>query len=123
MGLQGAGGVLWRARGHRLAGQQAGWLTVSHKGMPQGLRGCGYSIEPPTEAADLGRPPCLTRSKDILVFQPSRAQQRSLSQGSSSMGLWGCQSGGKCSPGILGFTCHFDKGWQLEDASGEDHCL
>ena len=40
-------------------------------------------------------------SKDILVLQLSRVQQGSLSPGNSSMGLWGCQSGGKCSPGIL----------------------
>ena len=79
--------------------------------------------ESSTEAADLGRPPQQKCPKDILIFQLSRVQQGFLSQGSGSMGPWGCQSGGKRSPGILGFTCHFGKGLQLEDASGESHCL
>ena len=38
-------------------GQGPGWLTVSQKACHEVAEAASYRIQPPTEAADLGRPP------------------------------------------------------------------
>lgn len=108
-----------RARGRRLSGQGPGWLTVSHRDATRSQR-------PGLTATHLGlsgRPPWLSSSKDIGVLQISRGQQGFLSSDSSSVGLWGRQAGGNCSPGILRFPCHSGGGLWLDGASGGSHCL
>ena len=49
--------MLCQARGHRMAGQGPGWLTVRQKACHEVAEAVSYGIQPPTEAADLGRPP------------------------------------------------------------------
>lgn len=109
LGPEGPGSVLCRARGHRLAGQRPGWPVVSQKSMPRGRRGCGL-LDIATHGGSRPGQAALTEKFQGHSPFPAERVQGFLSQGSSSVNLWGCPSGGRCSPGILGSTCHLGRG-------------
>lgn len=90
---------------------QAGWTGTwlargEPQNMPPGPRGCGLLDAATCGGSTPGQGAPMGKFQGRLVFQMSGVQRGCFSQGSSSAGLWGCWSGGKCSPGILGFTGH-----------------